>query len=214
MADSPGAVKDLLNRAIADQQAALGDFLRTASELYAVRDQAAELTKVDKVDVSDKAKALVANCNGLLTAGQTVQAAGLDAAAKASAMQTQIQTDPTWQNLLKADFSSLGWGTLQKATQMAGQVTGLVQDLVAVKNRMNDHIAQVNNAKQALSDLVDYAQGRGIKATLSSIGSSWASALSPSLNKAVTILAVGAAVWAFGPSLLARGGRAARKAVS
>lgn len=206
------SASDALNQAILDYEAHIGAFLQTGAEITQLRNRAAAYSGVSDAAVAQKAQAIVAKCNGALSSFNGVQSQAISTAQQASALQSQIKSDPQWQALMSADTSVLGYQTLQALASKASQISGVVQNLVGIENQIDGHLNDTMPGLRAdVDDLDNLAQGKGI----AGLAHSWSSSLSAGLSSSVsglsgalglssvgTWLAIGTVVALLGPVML------------
>lgn len=163
----------VLGKAILDYQAKLGAFLQTGSQINSLKAQAAQYANMKNPDVVSTAQAVVDKANGLLDEFNSIEQDGLTTGQAASALQTQMNQDPLWRNLLQANIggalSNLGTEPLSKARSMFSQVTDMANKLYALDARMDAEIKNTSGLQSDVDNLSAYAQGKGLKPILNSL---------------------------------------------
>jgi hypothetical protein len=221
------SASDALNEAILNYEAHIGEFLQTGAEIVQLRDRAAAYSSVQDPAVTSRAQAVVAKANGALASFNGIQQQAITTAQQASQLQSQIKSDPQWQALMTADTSVLGYQTLQALASKAGQISGVVQNLVGIENQIDDHLNNVMpSLRSDVDDLDGYAQGKGFTGLTHSLTSSLTSGVSSAVSnlssslglpKVGTWIGIGLAAAVFGPMIVegvvGAGARSARRIV-
>jgi len=184
----------MLQRAIYDLQSRLGTFMQNGSRLYAIKDRIKPyLTNAKAKDV---AVALDAQVDGLLANIKDIQARGMVAVDKATIIKAQVAATLKKVDGVPVNLSVLG-SAFSSLVGETGKAAMTLKDLAGIGLEMERVNASVKALDSGVADLDSFAQGRGISARLEqalSLGSS-------NINKIVTILGVGLAVYLFGPGL-------------
>lgn len=197
--------KGLLSRAIYEYEAKLGAFLSSGKEISDLREKARAYYSTSNNLVKQQAAAVAAKADGLLGDFRSIQEQALATAQAAAALRGKMDSDPVWKNVLSASPLSWGYETAKQAALMFGQATRLAADLALITKRISTHGKNVSALQADVSGLDNFAQGKGIKATVGSLAG-WGG----STVKTVATVAAVAAVAAY---LLPAGiARAARRA--
>lgn len=201
-----GNIKQQLQNQIDSAQAKLesklGTFLTTNQTIRDARGRAQAQQNSTKPDVVSSAKALAAKADGLLKQYDNIKTNGMATADKLATLKTAFQTD----SVLKLDNPlSMGTRVVELFNQKKSDIMNAVSSASQLAVNMQQHIDATNQLVQDVSNLEDYAAGKGIKATLTGIGSTYVNSF---MAPAFKIAAVGAVIWLIAPSLLARTGKA------
>ena len=209
---------DQLQAAIYAAQANFGDFLKCGSRLMQVRERATPYTTNQTAQVMSVASALVARVNGMLAQLNDIQTKGMADINAAGVLKTQLETDPAMKGVdgVAADTSNFSDYLKAVLNGRVQQTLSVIGSLGADAVNMETFIGKVDDVEAAADDLDNLAAGKGLSGALAALSSPMGqleSYLGSLGTDVALVLAVGAAIWLFGPSLFGRGIRAAKKEI-
>lgn len=156
-----------LQTAILDYQSKVGAFLQTGAQAQRIGQQAGDYANSSQPEVAQRAQAIQERASVLVTQFNATETQAIAALQKAQAVQSSIQNNSLWHNIMTADLSAAGSAVLSYASNLYSQIKGAISGLDAINAQMNAQIKNVDSLQNDLNNLNDYAQGKGILAPLS-----------------------------------------------
>lgn len=139
--------------------------------------------------VVDKANALSNQASALLTQFRSIQSDSQTLINNIIDLKSKINEDPT----KYADPSSstyFGWSVMDVLSQNKQAVLQASSDSATMIKRIDSYTTAVNQLQSDVSDLIAFAQGKGVAATLSSIGSGYTKVAEVGAGVGVAALAI------------------------
>jgi len=166
--------RDQLDRAGFALRDKVGQVLSSGSRIVSYRDRADNYTRGANPQVVSLANAVTAKASGLLANYRSIESESLTATGNANDLRAKMDTDPTWKAILNnpsALLATAGWNTVaivNKYIQDAGTVAA---SLISLGSRSDQHLKAVSDLGENVTDLEQFAQGRGLSAKLAAVSS-------------------------------------------
>lgn len=186
---SAGNPADAVQNAELQIEAAVGNFLTTGQTVSDLKTQADGQKNSSNSVVVDKANALSSQASSLLTQFSSIQGDSQDLINRIIDLKNKINQDPS----KYADPNSstfFGWSVMDVLNQNKQAVLQASSDSATMIRRINSYETSVNQLKSDVADLINFAQGKGVAATLSSIGSGYTKVAEVGVGVGVAALAV------------------------
>src|SRR3990167_233229 len=193
-----------LERQIAELQAVVGEFLLQKRRLLMLQSRASALSKFPQTSAASAIN--LAKINALLDQQNGLEKDSMKYAQEANGLYRDLTTDPLWKSLSTANLSILGWESINRIKFMLESVVNATRHTGLTFKRIQDHKEQIDAEERDLSADESFAQGKGIRATVTAATTGATGFLSGPLG----IFAGVAAVMLLGPQFLkglARGRR-------
>lgn len=171
--------KDQLDRAGFALRDKVGQVLSSGSRIVSYRDRAAQYARASNPQVVTLANAVTAKAAGLLSNYRSIESDSLAATGRANTLRSKMDTDPTWKAILSNPstlLKSAGWSTVAFINAQLQEAATVIASLVSLGTRADQHLKAVNELGENVTDLEQFAQGRGLTAKLAAV-SSFGSAL-------------------------------------
>jgi hypothetical protein len=159
--------KDDLDKATFALRDQVGRVLSSGATIMGLRARAAQFQQVQDSKIVSQAVAVVAKANGLLANYKSIESDSLAALGQANGLLAEMSADPNWRALLVGidgqplNLSVLGSAGKAMFSGLAGKAVSLIQQLAAITQRSNNHLAAVRGLSSDVSRLEDAAQGKG-----------------------------------------------------
>lgn len=186
---SSGNPADAVQNAELQIESAVGNFLMTGQIVSNLKTQADGQKNSSNSVVVQKANALSAQASSLLTEYRSIQSDSQALINKIIDLKNRINQDPS----KYADPNSstfFGWSVMDVLSQNKQAVIQASSDSASMIRRIDSYTTSVNQLKSDVSDLINFAQGKGVSATLSSIGSGYTKIAEVGVGVGVAALAV------------------------
>jgi hypothetical protein len=178
-------------------EARVGQFLTTGQQISDLKTQADGQKSSSNSIVADKAAALSSQASALLTQYGNIKTDATALINDVISLKDKISSDPA----KYADSGSgtvYGWRVMDVLSQNKNQVIQATADSASMIKRIDTYTDQVNQLQNDVADLINFAQGKGLSATLASIGGAYTG-----IAKTGVAVGVGAlAIYFLAPSFL------------
>lgn len=196
---SSGNPSDAVTNAQLQIESAVGHFLTTGQTVADLKTQADGQRNSSNPVVVQKAQALSGQASSLLTAYQSIKTDAQTLLNKILDLKNKINADPT----KYADPGSstfFGWSVMDVLSQNKQAVLQASSDGADMVRRINTYETGVDQLQSDVNDLLNFAQGKGVSAALSSIGSAYTGIA----TKGVEVLVGGLLIYFLGVPLLTK----------
>ena len=166
--------KDQLDRAGYALRDKVGQVLSSGSRIVSYRDRAAQYAKSANPKVVALANAVTARASGLLGNYRSIESDSVATTERANTLRAKMDTDPTWKAILTNPTSLLstaGWSTVAFINSQIQEAGTVIAKLVSLGSRADQHMKSVDELSENVTDLDQFAQGRGLSAKLAAVSS-------------------------------------------
>ncbi len=197
-----GQFQTQLDKAQADIENKVGQFLSSASTIQSVKARAQAQANSKNPDVKSRAIAIVNKADGLMGQYGTIQSQGAALLSQIAQLKIQIQTNPVFNF---DSTSQMGTAVLTLFNQYKEQIANAVSNAALVNRAIDSHMTDVNSLSSDVTSLENFAQGKGFTSVVSSITGSIGTGLGSNIVKPAVYVGVAAlAVYFLAPSFFGR----------